>query len=78
MHQKRLNSLIAITFFLLVWNKAVKGWKAWREARLKADEAKVAAVVEARMASAKKAEEGLYPDLAGSGLAASAPSGDGE
>ena len=50
-----------------------------KEAKLAAREAKMAAVVEARLASAKKAEEGaLYPNLAESGPAASAPSGDGE
>jgi len=44
-----------------------------------AREAKMAAAVEARMVSARKAEEGaLYPNLAEAGTAASAPSGDGE
>ena len=50
---------------------------AAKEATTAAKEAKMAAAVEARMASARKAEEGgLYPNLAGSGPAASAPSGD--
>ena len=61
-----------------------QGLESWRaaaaaakEATMAAKEAKMAAAVEARMASAKKAEEGaLYPNLAGSGLATSAPSGD--
>ena len=69
-----------------VWERLVKAWKGWRaaaaaekEATAVAKEAKMAAAVEARLASAKKAEEGgLYPNLAGSGLAASAPCGDGE
>ena len=70
----------------LVWERSTKAWKGWRaaareakEAKMSAREAKMAAVVEARLASAKKAEEGaLYPNLAESGPAASAPSGDGE
>ena len=70
----------------LVWERSTKAWKGWRaavreakEAKMSAREAKMAAVVEARLASAKKAEEGaLYPSLAESGPAASAPSGDGE
>ena len=73
-------------FFSLVWERSTRVWKDWRaasseakEARLAAREAKMAAMVEARLASAKKAEEGaLYPNLAESGPAASAPSGDGE
>ena len=64
----------------------IKAWKGWREAatteeeaKMAAREAKVAAAVEARMVSARKAEEGaLYPNLAEAGTAASAPSGDGE
>ena len=56
-----------------------KAWKGWRAATAAAKEAKMAAAVEARLASAKKAEEGgLYPNLAGPGLEASAPSGDVE
>ena len=78
--------LILMDFFCIfpVWERLTKAWKGWRaaaaakkEATTAAKEAKLAAVVEARLASAKKAEEGgLYPNLAGSGLAASAPSGD--
>ena len=70
--------------FFPVWERLVKAWKGWRaavaaakEASTAAKEAKVAAAVEARMAAARKAEEGgLYPDLAGSCPVASAPSGD--
>ena len=73
-------------FFSLVWERSTKAWKGWREtsreakeAKLVAREAKMAAVVEARLVSARKAEEGaLYPDLAESGPAASAPNGDRE
>ena len=69
-----------------VWERLIKAWKGWREAAAAAKEtkaaireAKMAATVEAMMVSARKAEEGaLYPNLAGSGPAASAPSGDGE
>ena len=75
-----------VVFFSLVWERSTKAWKGWRaaareakEAKMSAREAKMAAVVEARLASAKKAEEGaLYPNLAESGPAASAPCGDGE
>ena len=56
----------------------MKAWKAWAEARRAAEEAKLEAAVEAKMVSVKMAEEGLYPSLAGSGTAASAPNGDGE
>ena len=76
-----------------VWERLIKAWNGWREAataakeaataakeaKAAAREAKMAAAVEARMVSARKAEEeALYPNLAGSGPAASAPSGDGE
>ena len=85
---KRMSLLANKVFFYVftVWERLTKAWNGWREAtatakeaRMAAREAKMAAAVEARMVSAKKAEEGaLYPNLAGSGPAASAPSGDGE
>ena len=68
-------------FFFLVWERSVKTWKAWmaaREATQEAKEARMAAAVEARMASAKKMEAGLYPGLEAAGPEASAPRGDGE
>ena len=83
--KRRVRVLIKNIFCIFpAWERLVKAWKGWRaaaaaekEATTAAREAKLAAVVEARLASAKKAEEGgLYPNLAGPGLEASAPSGD--
>ena len=51
---------------------------AAREATQEAKEARMAAAVEARMASAKKMEAGVYPNLEAVGPEASAPRGDGE
>ena len=86
--EKKMNLCANKVFFVCfsVWERLVKAWKGWREAaatakeaKMAAREAKMAAAVEARMVSARKAEEGaLYPNLAESGTAASAPSGDGE
>ena len=85
---KRMSSLANKAFFMCftVWERLTKACSGWREAtaaakeaKMTAREAKMAAAVEARMVSARKAEEGaLYPNLAESGTAASAPSGDGE
>ena len=67
--------------FFPVWERSVKAWKAWvaaREASQEAKEARMAAAVEARMASAKKMEAGVYPNLEAVGPEASAPCGDGK
>ena len=49
-----------------------------RAAAQEAKEARMAAAVEARMASAKKMEAGLYPNLEAAGPEASAPCVGGE